>query len=648
MALQHAFGEIESRLFAGRSAERRALAELVRLSAQSPVAVYIHGPREIGKSALLRALLRETGRPALLLRGAQAQEGAQAILTLLAAQLTEMGHATEPTLAAVRGGLQRAARRSGLILAVDGYEDLGAAERWLREQILYHIGAGTLVALCGRPSPTQLWPGERVWRAFVRPLALGELPAHEASELLARQGIGQEAMRLAAYAAVGGWPRSLLAAADALQTTPACGPAEVAGRVVEQLLHPGSRRQSWRARGSSGDELVAAAVALPRVQRDALRVAVGGDVLEQGLDLLMRIAQGGEGGYRIPERLRVTLAAQVARVRPWQVERWRAAVLNAALARCRAQRGAPLQDDAWREIAALARRTPWHAALHPAAESGAGWTVQRGDLAEEELGSLPQASSEDKALCGWLMEHAPLALLTLRSAGGGLLSWLSLLPLPVRGGPLPAHALWTSLPPALVHRGGAFLGPGGETTGAIGGVAVLVRSSVPDWIISRRVYAATGSLRGPLGEDLLDLLGFQPVSPYGALCEFEAPGQAHQLLDRLPSAPRAAALTERERALAVKEALGRLITGDLDGTRLADFLQARDGEGADPGSYLRDALLSADLGKPEGTGREILRLYYMERVGGHEGIADRLGLPRATYFRLHKQALSRLGAALLG
>ncbi len=647
MALHQAFLAIESQLYVGRAEERRALSELLRLSAQSPVAVYIHGPREIGKSALLRAFVRDSGRKAVTLRGAQAQEGAQAILGLLSQGLAAIGVAAESTVSGVRAGLHEAARREGLVLAVDGYDELGAAERWLREEILYHVGAGAMIALCGCSAPAQLWPGERVWRAFVRPLELAQLPAGEADELLRRLGVAQASLRAAAIAAVGGWPRCLLAGADALQSSAACGPADVAGRVIEQILHPGSRRSQWRARGSAGDELVAAAAVLPSIRRDTLRVAVGSALLDQGWELLMRIAHPGADGYEFPANLAASLAAQVQRIRPWQAERWREAVLQALLARLRAHRQLPLLPQDWGEIALLARRAPWQPALHPAAERSGGWHVRR-DLTEAEGLALPGASHGDRALCEKLLKLSPDSILVLRGGAGEMLGWLATVPCTQRGGPLAEHPDWRSLPSGGGghHSLCLILAAAGEAPQAPGAVATLVRESIPDWIAARKVYAQRGSLRGAGGEDLLPLLGFRGASERAQWLEFEAPGQPHQLLERLPAAPRLWTPPERERAAAVKDALGRLFMDDFSGTALFGYLRERDGEHADPAAYLRDALLSSDLGKPAGVGREILQLYYVDRLGGHEAVADRLGLPRATYFRLHKQALQRLGTAL--
>jgi hypothetical protein len=41
-------------------------------------------------------------------------------------------------------------------------------------------------------------------------------------------------------------------------------------------------------------------------------------------------------------------------------------------------------------------------------------------------------------------------------------------------------------------------------------------------------------------------------------------------------------------------------------------------------------------------------MYYVDKAGPHEQIAELLDLPRATYFRAYRQALRQLGSALLG
>ena len=60
-------------------------------------------------------------------------------------------------------------------------------------------------------------------------------------------------------------------------------------------------------------------------------------------------------------------------------------------------------------------------------------------------------------------------------------------------------------------------------------------------------------------------------------------------------------------------------------------------------AWLLDALASCGLSP---TQEAILTQYYVEGGGPHEALCDRLDVPRATYYRIHRLALQRLGEAL--
>lgn len=61
--------------------------------------------------------------------------------------------------------------------------------------------------------------------------------------------------------------------------------------------------------------------------------------------------------------------------------------------------------------------------------------------------------------------------------------------------------------------------------------------------------------------------------------------------------------------------------------------------------WFLDALNSADWEEQPG-GKTLLVLYYLERRGTHEELAEMLHVSRATYFRKHRQALEYLADAV--
>jgi hypothetical protein len=84
----------------------------------------------------------------------------------------------------------------------------------------------------------------------------------------------------------------------------------------------------------------------------------------------------------------------------------------------------------------------------------------------------------------------------------------------------------------------------------------------------------------------------------------------------------------------------------LEEKALAAYWQQVGGQGGVQAWFL-DALTSADLGAAIG-GKTLLALYYLDKQGTHEELAERLHLSRATYFRNHRTALDRMAQALFG
>ena len=100
-------------------------------------------------------------------------------------------------------------------------------------------------------------------------------------------------------------------------------------------------------------------------------------------------------------------------------------------------------------------------------------------------------------------------------------------------------------------------------------------------------------------------------------------------------------------AVAAREALTALRQPvQLERTAAMACYRARHhgtGTASDLRAWLVDALASCGLSP---TQEAILTQYYVEAAGPHEVLCEQMDVPRATYYRLHRLALQRLGEAM--
>jgi len=637
--------DAEGRLFVGRAAQLRDFETLLGQLPQRPGAIYVCGPAGIGKSALLRAFARCADAheiPSLALDAAASPEpgnrGAAAVRALAARLLGgEAPAEADAAAAAAAEHLHRLARTRPHLLLLDGYDSLQGGEAWFRERFLTRVGAGVGVVLAGREPAARLWADAAPWRSTVREMGLEPLTAQEVAALLDLQQVTAPAVRAAILELAGGHPRLLGRAVAAAAAEPAWAesvaqsqPDRLALFLVERVLHPGSRRRAWRAAGS--DEVVAAASLLPRFDRPALAAALGRAPVDRGWSVLLDLAgaaAAGRGAFPEPFRRRLELAVRLQR--PWMEERWRRRIMEHLIRR--AQQGQPGDDPAedWQAFVRLAREARCHAALHPAQEGG-GWTC---------------VWSRSAAACGpqWRLCVRDPAGSLLGSAVGGLLGagaqdWpapaAAFLDAGQAGGGPPAGAL-------LV----AFEAPPGPLRPAVEGV--LLREAARAFAHRGQIVALglCAAEAWPGGESPLVALGFRREEglPESWRLEFGAGGYA-EWLRHVSAAPPAPA--PEHWAAAAKEALAALPEpSDLAATLAGRRFRALRGPAAGPAaarSWVLDAVASCGLQPSQ---EAIVINYYLERAGSHEAVAERLGLPRATYYRLHRLALQHIGEALL-
>jgi hypothetical protein len=82
-----------------------------------------------------------------------------------------------------------AGRLAGAVLLVDGYEQLGPIDGWLRQAFLPALPADALVVLAGRDVPASPWRTDPGWRSLVAVRRLDHFDEAESDELLALAGV---------------------------------------------------------------------------------------------------------------------------------------------------------------------------------------------------------------------------------------------------------------------------------------------------------------------------------------------------------------------------------------------------------------------------------------------------------------------------
>jgi hypothetical protein len=193
------------RSFVGRRSELRAFDHAQ--AALSPRRVlFVHGPGGIGKTTLLlemRARASAAGRTAVLLDGSEIDPLPDGFR-----------QAVEAARAAYAASGTRAA--GGTVLLVDGYEQLGAIDGWLRQEYVPSLRAEDIVVLAGREPPAAAWRTDPGWRHLVAVCPLGHLDDFDSADLLTRAGVApQDRPRLLRLGR--GHPLALALLADAAQ-----------------------------------------------------------------------------------------------------------------------------------------------------------------------------------------------------------------------------------------------------------------------------------------------------------------------------------------------------------------------------------------------------------------------------------------------
>jgi hypothetical protein len=150
--------------FAGRRTELDSF-DAALSGRSSRRVLLVHGPGGIGKTMLLlemRARARAAGRDAVMLDGRE----------------------VDPSPEGLTGALS-----PGDVLLIDGYEQLGPIDGWMRTEFLPSRPADHVVVLAGRDPPAQAWRADPGLRHVVAIHRLDDLDDADSEDLLARAGV---------------------------------------------------------------------------------------------------------------------------------------------------------------------------------------------------------------------------------------------------------------------------------------------------------------------------------------------------------------------------------------------------------------------------------------------------------------------------
>jgi hypothetical protein len=164
--------DVRWRGFVGRAVELASFDDA--LTGRSPRRVlFVHGPGGVGKTTLLlhlRSRARRAGRAAVYLDGRELDPSPEGFVH--AVQAAGTGTDTDAP-----------------VLLVDGYEQLGPIDGWLRRDLVPSLPADGVVVLGGREPPAPAWRGDLGWRAVLAVHQLDNLDDAESAALLERAGV---------------------------------------------------------------------------------------------------------------------------------------------------------------------------------------------------------------------------------------------------------------------------------------------------------------------------------------------------------------------------------------------------------------------------------------------------------------------------
>lgn len=506
------------------------------------------------------------------------------------------------------------AQNRPLLWVLDDLDPRWSAEEWFRTIVLAVARRHVPILLLGTDPPAHMWPGQQYFQAQLRPVWLTELTMDGSERMLRQNGVTDPLTLQIALQICQGIPSMLMAIADALSLFQHMSPPpdlpvgerelELASFMVEHLCHPGSRRLRWRAGqgrvgSDSSDSLLAAASLIPSFNQELITHMVGRELVRTHWDRFTQlpfILHYRGGYYAISPMLRLYINETVQRARPSAWERWANTATQFYLQQLHAGRLDKAQT--WGLLGGLARtrvattpflREPshcqWEFAWEPPTRSNPHGRAVIGNA----------QGVEAQAYCR-LDSNGTLHIETVPQPGQSMIA-----------------------------------------------MARLVHGLAQQFSQFREVHW-TGDLEPALVE-LLHLLGFENDASNGR--RLRVPPEDFEIwLQAVLASPRGVVPEDPVKALkAVQAVLQAIRDGEEEDREPAvQTFWASVGGPVSFRTWFLDAINSVEDRRPGE--KTLLKLYYVERQGTHEELAEMLHISRATYFRNLRSELEALASVV--
>ncbi|MDI6870783.1 MAG: AAA family ATPase [Bacillota bacterium] len=656
--------------FVGRTRELAALLTAVESCTEGRL-VNVHGCAGVGKSYLLRRFAQELGR-----RG-------EAVVWLEGEELAAAAGSGGIGLARFLTGFRRRAREAKA-LVIDHYEPSPALDRLVRSRLLPAVRPGPLVVVASRPPLADVWDADS--SLTIEAVRLDRFSPAEAREYLEAAGIKEAALLDLVISFAGGLPLALALTAGETRRAlekrcSARGSQPVTldldyRRIAQGLI----RRLTGELADGELWAVVEAACVVRRSNEEILSHLLGRPVTAPTLNRLCDLSFVclTPDGLAIQDEMRVAVLENLRWRAParWEQLRRRAAAWLAG-EEGTAERLFLVKDSLLRRYLFAEsgeRRLDW-SGPPPAPEELV--TVYRSWL-RTYLGHGEDPSGELAQLLD-LLRNYPEDFIALRDEAGRLSGFTCLIPVEPRSLPILrqseitrrlVQSLANPYRPARVLLFPFVIAEAQDYEAR----AALVRASLERQLIRPRRAVFVAWVHDPMAARWAEQMLFTLVP--GVACMVygpESPVHYYALdltrrrmkdwLDKVwasAAGTRSAAQPVVERST-VAEALRHFWEDAwLEGSPLArlNSVQARLGSSGgerNPRSLAEAVRAMLDealtrLRRGEGCrsfrfGEEeerLLRLAYLERLGSHERVMERLGLARTTYYRRLRSALGHL------